>query len=195
MPKLGMEPIRRQALIEAVIHEIGARGTMEVTVSQISQRAGMSSALAHHYFGSKEQILAAAMRHVLTLHGAGIREALAGADTPHARIAAIVRASFGPDQFRPEMIAVWLNLYVLARKSAPARRLLHIYQQRLHSNLKHDFRRLAPGRADMLARGTAAMIDGFYLRQALKAEAPDAGRAIDAVLYFVNTSLAQEDTQ
>ena len=53
MPKQGMETQRRSALVEATIHEIGARGSLDVTVNQIAKRAGMSSALAHHYFGSK----------------------------------------------------------------------------------------------------------------------------------------------
>ncbi|NBT31880.1 MAG: TetR family transcriptional regulator, partial [Rhodobacteraceae bacterium] len=66
MPKLGMEPIRRAALVKATITEIGVQGSLDVTVSQIAKRAGMSSALAHHYFGGKEDIFLAAMRHTLT---------------------------------------------------------------------------------------------------------------------------------
>ncbi|MGB0904735.1 MAG: transcriptional regulator BetI, partial [Mangrovicoccus sp.] len=41
MPKLGMQPIRTTALINAVINEIGETGNMDVTVSQIAKRAGM----------------------------------------------------------------------------------------------------------------------------------------------------------
>ena len=73
MPKLGMEPLRRAALVEATIHEIGTHGTLDVTVGAIAKRAGMSSALAHHYFGGKEQIFLAAMRHTLTVFGAEVR--------------------------------------------------------------------------------------------------------------------------
>ena len=50
MPKLGMEPIRKAALVKATIVEIGRTGSLDVTVSQIAKRAGMSPALAHHYF-------------------------------------------------------------------------------------------------------------------------------------------------
>ena len=94
MPKLGMEPIRKEALVRATIHEIGRTGSLDVTVSQIAKRAGMSSALAHHYFGSKEQMFLAAMRHILTLYGAEVRGALAAAEGPQGRLQAIVRASF-----------------------------------------------------------------------------------------------------
>lgn len=56
VPKVGMEPIRRSALVQATIAEIGAAGSLDVTVGQIARRAGMSTALAHHYFGGKDQI-------------------------------------------------------------------------------------------------------------------------------------------
>ncbi|WP_198586158.1 transcriptional regulator BetI [Roseovarius salinarum] len=192
MPKQGMEPIRRTALVEATIHEIGARGTLDVTVSQIAKRAGMSSALAHHYFGSKEQIFAAAMRHILTLYGAEVRGALAMAKSPRQRIEAVVRASFAPAQFRPETVAAWLNFYVQAQKSPAARRLLHVYQTRLRSNLLFAFRQLAGPQALTLTRGMAAMIDGLYIRQALRAEPLDPDAAIDVLLAYLDTSLGQK---
>jgi TetR/AcrR family transcriptional repressor of bet genes len=190
MPKLGMEPIRRGALVEAAIHEIGAHGALDVTVAQIARRAGMSSALAHHYFGSKEAMFAAAMRHVLTLYGAEVRGALLMAQTPRARLEAIIRASFTPAQFRPEMVAAWLNFYVQAQRSAEARRLLHVYQRRLRSNLHHAFRQIAPARARILTRGTAAMIDGLYLRQALGEGGIAPETAVAVLMHYLDTSLS-----
>ena len=79
MPKVGMEPIRRSALVQATIEEIGAAQTLDVTVGQIAKRAGMSTALAHHYFGGKDQIFLAAMRHILREYGAEVRARLADA--------------------------------------------------------------------------------------------------------------------
>ena len=195
MPKLGMEPIRRSALVEATIHEIGACGSLDVTVSRIARRAGMSSALAHHYFGSKEAIFAAAMRHIVMLYGAEVRGALAMAHTPRQRLEAIVRASFAPRQFRIETISAWLNFYVQAQKSDAARRLLHIYQQRLRSNLHHEFRQLAGGEARTLTRGLAAMIDGLYLRQALRATPVDREAAVEVLLHYIDSSLNQREAR
>ena len=186
-----MEPIRRSALVEAAVQEIGARASLDVTVSQIARRAGMSSALAHHYFGSKEQMFAAAMRHVLTLYGAEVRGAMAMADGPRARIAAIIRASFAPAQFRPEMVAAWLNFYVQAQKSDEARRLLRIYQQRLRSNLQHALRQLVPAKADALASGLAAMIDGLYIRQAFSDEQITPEAANDMLMRFLDSALRE----
>jgi len=66
MQKIGMEPVRRKALIDATISAIGERGSLDVTMSEIAGRAGVSSALAHHYFGAKDELLFATMRHILT---------------------------------------------------------------------------------------------------------------------------------
>lgn len=191
MPKLGMEPIRRSALVEATIHEIGAQGSLDVTVSQIARRAGMSSALAHHYFGSKEAMFAAAMRHILALYGAEVRGALIMADRPRARIEAILRASFAPRQFRPEIVSAWLNFYVQSQTSQSASRLLHIYQKRLRSNLRHALRQIAPKDAQTITRGLAAMLDGLYLRQALGRDGIAPDTAIEVLLHYLDTALAQ----
>ncbi|MGB3177334.1 MAG: transcriptional regulator BetI [Albidovulum sp.] len=190
MPKLGMEPIRKAALVKATIAEIGRAGSLDVTVSQIARRAGMSSALAHHYFGSKEQIFLAAMRHVLTLYGAEVRGALAAADGPKGRLVGLIRASFASGSLRREVVSAWLNFYVLAQTLPAAQRLLSIYQRRLHANLCHDLRPLIGERTEGVARGIAAMIDGVYLREVLKGDTPDGQGAAAIVASYLERELA-----
>ena len=190
MPKLGMEPIRKEALVKATITEIGRVGSLDVTVSQIAKRAGMSSALAHHYFGSKEDMFLAAMRHILTLYGAEVRGALAAAEGPEARLRAILRASFSPGNFRREAVGAWLNFWVLAQTVPEARRLLAIYQRRLRSNLLACLRPLAGAKAPALADGLGALIDGLYLREVLKSGPPDGGDAVRTALNYLNSQLS-----
>ncbi|TNC51861.1 transcriptional regulator BetI [Rubellimicrobium rubrum] len=185
MPRHAAEPIRRAAIVKATIQEVARAGSLEVTVAQIAARAGVSSALAHHYFGSKEAIFVAAMRHVLTLFGAEVRGALATADSPRSRIEAIVRASFSAGSFRREVIAAWLNFYVQAQTTPEARRLLSLYRKRLHSNLVHSLKPLVGDRAGEVAEGVGALIDGVYLRQALAGTTPDRRAAADLVLNHV----------
>ncbi len=189
MPKLGMEPIRRDALIKAAIVEIGQVGSLDVTVSRIAKRAGMSSALAHHYFGSKEQMFLAAMRHVLTVYGAEIRGALVAAETPQARLRAVVLVSFTGSHFRRDVVAAWLNFYVMAQRQPEAARLLRIYQARLRANLRHALRLRAGERAAGLADAVAAMIDGVYLHEALGAGEPDGERAVAQIMDWIAAAL------
>jgi TetR/AcrR family transcriptional regulator, transcriptional repressor of bet genes len=193
MPKVGMEPIRKDALVKATISEIGRTGSLDVTVSQIARRAGMSAALAHHYFGSKEEMFLAAMRHILTLYGAEVRGALAAAEGPEARLRAILRASFSPGNFRREAVGAWLNFWVLAQTVPQARRLLAIYQRRLRSNLMSCLVPLAGSKATALADGLGALIDGLYLREVLKSGAPDGVAAVETALNYLNSQLTGDD--
>ncbi len=189
MPKLGMQPIRKQALVNATIVEIGRVGSLDVTVSQIAKRAGMSSALAHHYFGSKEDMFLAAMRHIMTLYGAEVRGALAVADGPDARLRAILRASFSAGNFRREAVGAWLNFWVLAQSVPAARRLLGVYQGRLRSNLRACLRGHADGPA--IADGLGALIDGLYLREVLKDGLPDGAAAVATAMAYLDARLGQ----
>ncbi len=166
MPKVGMEPIRRSALVQATIAEIGEAHSLDVTVGQIAKRAGMSTALAHHYFGGKDQIFLAAMRHILAEYGTQVRARLCEARSPRDRASAIIIASFDETCFAPATVNAWMTLYAAALSNVETRRLLRLYQKRLRSNLRHALRPISPTpEAD--AETLAALIDGVYLRAAL----------------------------
>ncbi|MCY0146188.1 MULTISPECIES: transcriptional regulator BetI [Hoeflea] len=168
MPKIGMEPIRRKALTNAAIEAIGARGSMDVTMSEIAGRAGVSPALAHHYFGSKERLISDSVRALLSdLRGDAIN-ALKAAKSDRARVSALIAVSFSDKQFSAEVVAAWLAFYVDAQRAPEIRRLLSVYARRLHSNLMSGLAPLAGAyEAERIAEGAAAMIDGLYIRKAL----------------------------
>lgn len=188
-----MEPLRRAALVNATIVEIGRVGSLDVTVAQIARRAGMSSALAHHYFGSKEDMFLAAMRHVLTLYGAEVRGALALAEGPRGRVRAVLVASFGAANFRREAVGAWLNFWVLAQTVPQAKRLLAVYQRRLRSNLLVGLRPLAGDRAAAIADGLGALIDGLYLREVLKKGPADGAAAVQVALDYLEAELRLQE--
>lgn len=189
MPKIGMEPLRRSSLVEATIQEVGRVGSLDVTVSQIAKRAGVSSALAHHYFGSKDQILMSALRHILSLYATDVRRELACAHSPMERLEAIIRASFASTNFEPATITAWLNFYVQARKSPEAARLLAVYQRRLRSNLLAGLRPLLGHDAAAVADGLAALIDGLYIRQVTAPNAQDPQAAAALAQAYLTASL------
>ncbi|PSH61366.1 MULTISPECIES: transcriptional regulator BetI [Phyllobacterium] len=191
MPKVGMEPLRKRELIDAAIRTIGQRGSLDVTVAEIAHEAGVSPALAHHYFGGKEQLILATMRHLLKELGRDLLSALQTAATPAARIAAIIAVNFSASQFAPQTVAAWLTFYVHAQKSEDTRRLLRVYARRMHSNLVHALQQLTRRDTAMqIAEGAGAMIDGLYIRHALRNGAPEAANAIALVEDYVTTKLA-----
>ena len=168
MPKLGMEPIRRKALVDAALKAIGDHGSLGVTMSEIARQAGVSPALAHHYFGSKEQLLIATVRSLLKDLRDDTVAALRAAPTPRQKLSAIIRVSFQADQFAPDTIAAWLAFYSEAQRSEETRRFLGIYARRLRSNLLASLKDLCPpDDAARIAEGAAALIDGLYIRRSL----------------------------
>ena len=192
MPKLGMEPIRRAALIDAAIAEIGQAGSLDITVSQIARRAGVSSGLAHHYFGNKDKLLLAAMRHVMAEYAQEVRKGLNAASTPIERVHGIVHGGFAPSNFKPNTVNAWLNFYVLAISSQEAKRLHRVYSRRLRSNLTHALRPLANARAAAIADRAAAFIDGLYLNYGLDAQLPDGATATQTVMAAILRDIADE---
>lgn len=193
LPKIGQEPARRAALVSATISEIGQAGSLDVTVGQIARRAGMSPALAHYYFDTKDAIFLAAMRHILTEFGVLVRAAMSKARTPAEKLHAIIDASLSREQFADEIVAAWLVFYVQAQHSPEASRLLRVYARRLHSNLVHNLATLVPrDRANDIAEGTASMIDGIYIRHALQDNAPNRPKARALVRDYLRLTLTED---
>lgn len=187
--RTAMAETRRRALIGAALREISDRGSLDVTVAQIASRAGVSSALAHHYFGGKEDLILATMRHLLAEFAGVVVAGLRRADTPRERVSAIIRGSFGPEQFHRATISAWLTFYAKSLSSPCAARLHGVYQRRLHTNLAHALKDLVgPRDASRIAEGVGALIDGVYLRAALSGQpAPEA--AIATVEDYVDLQI------
>ncbi len=188
MPKLGAEPIRKAALINATIFEVGRAGSLDVTVAQIARRAGMSPALAHHYFGSKDQLFLQAMRYILRVYGNSVLESLPGRGR-RWRLDAIVEASFAPQNFQRETISAWLNFYVLSLTDAQAARLLRVYHRRLQSNLVVALRGLSD-QPHQTARTVGALIDGVYLRAVLTPGPTDPVAALKTIKDYLEEALS-----
>jgi TetR/AcrR family transcriptional repressor of bet genes len=103
-----------------------------------------------------------------------------------------VAVNFSAAQFKPQTIAAWLAFYVEAQRSPALRRLLKVYARRLHSNLMSGLILILPRQAaDTVAEATAALIDGLYIRRALKDGVPDAATAIALIEDYLNTKLSQ----
>ncbi|MGO4439125.1 transcriptional regulator BetI [Rhizobium sp. RAF56] len=191
MPKVGMEPVRRKALVDAALRVIGDHGSLSVTMSDIAKEAGVSAALAHHYFGSKEHLLLATIRALLRQLRDDTVAALKAATTTREKLSALIRVSFQADQFAPETIAAWLAFYAEAQRSEETRRFLVIYARRLRSNLIANLRHLCNSDdAERIAEGAAAMIDGLYIRQSLKSAPLGTDASIALTEDYVTRQLA-----
>ncbi|WP_181421937.1 transcriptional regulator BetI [Halomonas sp. LBP4] len=180
MPKVGMQPIRRQQLIKATMAAIDEVGLADATVMRIARHAGVSAGIISHYFGGKDGLLEATMRQILSDLGTAVaarRRALAD-ECPRAHLGAIIDGNFDRSQITGPVAKTWLAFWASSMHKPTLQRLQRVNDHRLYSNLCSQFRRLMPREeARRAARGLAAMIDGLWLRGALTPAGLDADRA------------------
>jgi len=163
MPKIGMEQVRRQQLIDATIEVVAEVGLRGATINLISKKAGMSSGIISHYFGGKHALIEASVRFLLSklkLETAPI--------SPTDRLMKIVDLNFSNLQQADSCTKTWLCFWGESMHDNSLYRLQEVNKKRLVSNLRYSFRQLLTAqRAADEAEIVAALIDGFWLRCAL----------------------------
>lgn len=182
MPKVGIEPIRRKQLIEATLKSIEDNGLQGTTINTISRQAGMSSGIISHYFGGKQGVIEAAIRHMLEQLKQGLlvqlREAQRQRVTPRQRLRMIVETNFTGFQRSSSTTVSWLSFWAKAVHDPQLSRLQAVNARRLYSNLLYSLKQMiaCEQQARDAAASMAAMIDGMWLRSVLSQD-PDASFA------------------
>ena len=188
MPKVGMEKIRRQQLIEATLESIEAHGLQGTTISTISKAAGVSTGIISHYFGGKAGLLEATVKYLLfTLREDLFANLNKGKSDHLSRLYAIIDANFSSLQKSHKAAVTWLAFWAQSMHSEELARLQHINASRLVSNLKYSFRHLvAKEQVTWCANMLAAQIDGFWLRSALSNDEQAYQDAVETCKRLIN---------
>jgi betaine-aldehyde dehydrogenase len=159
---------RRAQLIEMTIDSLAEVGYIESTLTRIGRRAGVSAGLVAHYFADKDGLLEATFRSLVARLGARMRARMQQAHTPRGRVQAIIDANLAAEEFDRRTGTAWLAFWGQVPHVERLRRVQHVYQRRMLSNLKAALRSVLDAEdARNLAAMIAAMIDGVWLRAAL----------------------------
>ncbi|KPH91918.1 HTH-type transcriptional regulator BetI [Pseudoalteromonas sp. P1-16-1b] len=168
MPKVGMEPVRRQQLIDATIESVAQKGLQATTINSISKNAGMSSGIISHYFGGKQGLIEATVRYLLSNLKDDLISKVNENTTATQRLMFIVESNFALVQQRKDTTRTWLSFWAQSMHDKELHRLQNVNSKRLQSNLTVSFKQLMPlAQATLAAELTAAMIDGLWLRAVL----------------------------
>lgn len=169
MPKVGMEPLRRQQLIQATIDTVAEVGLQATTINLISHKAGLSSGIISHYFGGKQGLIEASVRYLLDQLKHSLLSRVQGMDiSPFERLIAIVESNFSPFQRSESATKTWLSFWSQSMHDNELARLQRVSNKRLVSNLRFSLCQLMDKtQANDVAQCAAAMIDGFWLRSVL----------------------------
>src|SRR3954447_14864783 len=81
---------KAQRIVEAMRVTVGHHGAAGATFDRVAREAGVSRGLLHYYFGTKERLLAATVRHDAGLRMAQLEERLHRAQSVDAVVEALV---------------------------------------------------------------------------------------------------------
>lgn len=190
--RVEAEDVRRQQLIDATIACLAEIGFVATTLVQIARRANVSSGLVAHYFGDKNGLLEATLRHLARRVAEGTAQRLAAARTPRERVQAVIEANLAPEEFDRKTSSVWLAFWGQVIHEQRFARVQRIYQRRMMSDLVHALKKMvAPDDAHRIAVSIAAVIDGLWLRATLSSGGePDSVLARSIAAAFADSQIA-----
>ncbi len=100
--------LRRQQIVDAALAEIRTQAVADVQLSAIAERAGMKASHVLYYFGSRDDVLIAAVAHAEQQLATDRAERLRAIDDPIERLAAFV-GTYLPDDRHDPVWKLWIE--------------------------------------------------------------------------------------
>ncbi len=178
MARTRIRDIRHEELIHATVTAVHKRGYAAVTMAEIAREAGASAASINYYFGSKEKLMEATMRRMLTMLKKAQLERYATAKTPLDRLMAVIDANFSDRLFTLEQCAIWMQFWANAPYVDSLSRLQRINRARVTSHFRAELRSLLPDdRREIVREALQSYMDGVWLEAAQANEPLDPAAA------------------
>ena len=155
----------RERILDAAIERIASDGIDGVRIARIAMDAGVSTALVHYHFATREALLAEALEH--SYETAGVVSELSG--DPVSRLKAMIDQCLPlPGELERDWV-LWVELWLRAVRHPELRPTAARLYARMHDWFVEaieagDF---APCDAHSVADRTLAMLDGLGLRALL----------------------------
>jgi AcrR family transcriptional regulator len=169
-PSLQASETRRR-ILDAAVDRIAREGIDDVRIARIAMDAGVSPALVHYHFASREALLAEALEHSYERVGDGrIAPAADGEVTAAARLAAVIDACLPAPGAQRDDWLLWAELWLRAGRRPELRETA----ARLYARLHEWFREVLDdgvASGELKAAETAritdrllALVDGYGVR-------------------------------
>lgn len=122
MPKVGMQPIRREQILSAAFESIAKRSLESTRMRHIAKSAGVSQPSLHYYFDNKDTLIVALLDRLLAEFQAAREEALAVAAGPWDKLRALLELQKQVIAGKPKTLEVYYDFWVQATKRPTVRR-------------------------------------------------------------------------
>jgi AcrR family transcriptional regulator len=186
----------RERILEAACDLIAADGIDEVRIARVAQRAGASTALVHHYFSTREELLEQALLHSFDrvaeerFGGEPERE-----ETATGALARMVEDCLPLPGRQEEEWVLWVELWLRAVRDESLRpvaaRLYRRYAAWIAAAIRAGVEsgEFAPVDARALADRVVALLDGYGIRALIGDSRIDVERARDEIAALLAAEL------
>lgn len=186
MPEQRDEHPTRERILDAACEQIAAEGIDEVRIARVAMRAEASTALVHHYFSTRDELLAEALMHSFELAGDdrfGPEGERAEPGSATERLARVLDESLPRPGHQEREWILWVELWLRAVRDPALRpiaaKLYARYREWIAEAIaagveSGEFEPCDPGE---LADHAMALLDGLGLRALLEDPEMDLGRA------------------
>ena len=121
LPNSVREAEKRLALLKAAFREVAERGFSNVTLEDIAVRAGVSKGVTLYYFDSKDELFSELFAWLIDSIHARMREAVAAASDPVAKVRALVALIFPSPSKNRAFFRAYVDFCGLAARREPFR--------------------------------------------------------------------------
>ncbi|MFL5871839.1 MAG: TetR/AcrR family transcriptional regulator [Solirubrobacterales bacterium] len=174
----------RDRILEAACELIASDGIDEVRIARVAMRAGASTALVHHYFKTREELLEQALIHSFEAAGDERFGDEAPATTGTARLARAIRDCLPLPGPQEREWVLWVELWLRAVREPQLRsvaaELYRRYREWLAATIRTGVESgefSADADVDAVADLAMALLDGSGVRALLDDPAMDVERA------------------
>ena len=186
----------RDRILEAACELIAEEGIDEVRIARVAMRAGASTALVHHYFSTREELLEQALLHSFELAGEErFGDEPAEERTATRALARMIEECLPASGSRERDWVLWVELWLRAVRDPELRPVAAQLYERYRSWLASGIRtgvesgEFGPCDPDAVADHAMALLDGFGIRAMLGDPSMDADRARTAIARLLAPEL------
>jgi AcrR family transcriptional regulator len=186
----------RERILEAACELIAEDGIDEVRIARVAMRAGASTALVHHYFSTREELLAQALIHSFEAAGDERFGDEASESTATARLAAAIRDCLPLPGPQEREWVLWVELWLRAVREpqlrAVAAELYRRYREWLAAAIRAGVEsgEFTPElEVDEVADLAMALLDGGGVRALIEDPAMNVTRARSLVATQLGAAL------
>ena len=115
-PRPQIDHIRKPQILAAAAEVIAERGIAATRIADVAERAGTSAPAVLYWFDSRDELLAEALRFAEDAFYAELSERLEELDSPRGRLAELIAASTGGDDWK-----LWMELWTRALRDPAVR--------------------------------------------------------------------------